>query len=120
MLLPRLPITGCARNWLQKAAPMGTDVQKLGVIEHDVTAGEGLAPPGATPTVDKLPRRMADFASLGDALDYAARGTLTQAYPYALLREDALAHARRFMALGLNRGDRLALVAETGPDFAAC
>ncbi|MFL6788303.1 MAG: fatty acyl-AMP ligase [Sphingomicrobium sp.] len=74
---------------------------------------------------------MADFATLGEALDYAARGnrgmnfhdargTLVRAYPYAELREDALAHARRFMAMGLNKGDRLALVAETGPEFAAC
>ena len=49
-----------------------------------------------------------------------ARGTLVRAYPYAELREDALAHARRFIALGLKPGDRLALVAETGPEFAAC
>ena len=90
-----------------------------------------LAPEGYTPTLDRLPRRIADFATLGDALDYAAkggrgmnfhdaRGTLVRAYPYAELREDALANARRFMALGLNKGDRLALIAETGPDFAAC
>ena len=66
-----------------------------------------LAPPGATPTLDDLPRRLADFATLGESLDYAAkgqrglnfhdaRGTLTRAYPYSELREDALAHARRF------------------------
>jgi fatty-acyl-CoA synthase len=36
------------------------------------------------------------------------------------LRRDALGLARRFMALGLAKGDRLALVAETGPEFAAC
>ncbi|HKX36114.1 MAG TPA: AMP-binding protein, partial [Rhizorhapis sp.] len=86
---------------------------------------------GYTPTLDRLPRRIADFATLGEALDYAAkgsrgmnfhdaRGALVRAYPYAELREDAQAHARRFMALGLNKGDRLALVAETGPEFAAC
>ena len=110
---------------------MGTNVQKLGVIARNKTIDARLAPEGATPTLDVLPRRMADFATLGEALDYAARGergmnfhdargTLVQAYPYALLREDALGHARRFMALGLKAGDRLALVAETGPDFAAC
>ena len=27
-----------------------------------------------TPTADPLPRRFADFATLGEALDYAARG----------------------------------------------
>ena len=106
-------------------------MQNLGVLGRDSLKDPGLTPPGATPTLDRLERRMADFATLGDALDYAAqgargmnfhdaRGTLVQAYPYALLREDALAHARRFIALGLKPGDRLALVAETGADFAAC
>ena len=105
-------------------------VQKLGLVERNLTVDASLAPPGATPTLDALPRRMADFATLGEALDYAAggargmnfhdaRGALTRAYPYAVLREDALANARRFMALGLRPGDRLALVAETGPEFAA-
>ncbi|WP_309601931.1 fatty acyl-AMP ligase, partial [Sphingomonas sp.] len=90
-----------------------------------------LSPNGATPTLDGLARRLADFETVGDALDYAAtgargmnfhdaRGTLTRAYPYADLRTDALAHARRFVALGLVPGDRVALVAETGAEFAAC
>ena len=110
---------------------MGKTVREPGVLDRDSMADALLTPPGATPTMDTLPRRMADFATLGEALDYAARGvrgmnfhdargTLVQAYPFVLLREDALAHARRFMALGLEPGDRLALVAETGPDFAAC
>ncbi|MBW0144561.1 fatty acyl-AMP ligase [Sphingomicrobium clamense] len=90
-----------------------------------------LAPEGATPTLDTQPRRIADFATVGDALDYAAqgsrgmnfhdaRGTLLRTYPYAELREDALGYARRFMTLGLKPGNRVALVAETNPDFAAC
>ena len=89
-----------------------------------------LSPPGATPTLDPLPRRIADFATLGEALDYAARGarglnfhdprgTLSHAYPFAELRTHALAHARRLLALGHKPGDRIALVAETGPEFAA-
>ncbi|MDQ3246591.1 MAG: fatty acyl-AMP ligase [Pseudomonadota bacterium] len=89
-----------------------------------------LAPAGATPTRSAQPRRLSDFATLGEALDYAAtsgcgmnfhdaRGTLAQAYPYAELREDALANARRFITLGLKPGERLALIAETGPEFAA-
>ncbi|MEO7635626.1 MAG: fatty acyl-AMP ligase [Sphingomicrobium sp.] len=89
-----------------------------------------LSPPGATPTLDRLPRRIADFATLGEALDYAAqgtrglnfhdaRGTLTRNYPYAELRDDALTLARRLIALGMVPGERIALVAETGPEFAA-
>jgi fatty-acyl-CoA synthase len=83
-----------------------------------------------TPNADDLPRRMADFATFGDALDYAAkgkrglnfhdpRGTLTRAYPFSELRDDALAMARRLIARGVMPGDRVALVAETGPEFAA-
>ena len=37
-----------------------------------------------------------------------------RAYPYAELRDDALANARRLIARGIAPGDRVALVAETG------
>jgi fatty-acyl-CoA synthase len=84
----------------------------------------------ATPTLDALPRRYADFATLGEALDYAAsgtrglnfhdaRGTLSRPYSYAELRDDALAAARRLIAAGVKPQDRVALVAETGAEFAA-
>lgn len=84
----------------------------------------------ATPTEDALPRRFADFDTLGDALDYAAsgsrglnfhdaRGALTRPYPFSELREDALTCARRLIASGMKPEDRIALVAETGPEFAA-
>jgi fatty-acyl-CoA synthase len=83
-----------------------------------------------TPNDDDLPRRNADFGTFADALDYAAtgrrglnfhdpRGALTRVYPYSELREDTLAVARRLIARGIKPGDRIALVAETGPDFAA-
>jgi fatty-acyl-CoA synthase len=36
------------------------------------------------------------------------------------MREDSLAHAYRLIALGIQPGDRIAMVAETGPEFAAC
>jgi fatty-acyl-CoA synthase len=83
-----------------------------------------------TPTDDSLPRRFADFETVGEALDYAAqgvrglnfhdpRGALIRAYPFRELREDALAAARRLIAEGVKPRDRVALVAETGPDFAA-
>jgi len=84
----------------------------------------------ATPNEDDLPRRFADFDTFCEALDYAAkgkrglnfhdpRGKLTRPYPYAELREDALAMARRLIARGVQPGDRVALIAETGSDFAA-
>jgi fatty-acyl-CoA synthase len=102
-----------------------------GVLERNASVKNELAPPGATPTVDTQPRRLADFDTISEALDYAAegrrglnfhdgRGTLERAYSYAELREDSLACAHRFLALGVKRGDRIAMVAETGPDFAAC
>ena len=71
------------------------------MLDRNASATAELAPPGATPTLDNLPRRLADFATIGEALDYAAqgrrglnfhdaRGTLVQAYTYSELREDAL------------------------------
>ena len=101
------------------------------MLERNAQSKIELAPPGATPTLDKLPRRIADFATLGEALDYAAqgkrglnfhdaRGSLTHAYTWAELRQDSLKHARRFIALGIKPGDRIALIAETGAEFAAC
>ncbi len=86
--------------------------------------------PEATPTVDALPRRFADFATLGDAMDYAAqgtrglnfhdaRGTLKRPYPFREMRADALQQAYRLIAKGVRPNDRIALIAETGPEFAA-
>lgn len=83
-----------------------------------------------TPNRCALPRRFSDFATFGEALDYAAlgerglnfhdaRGNLVRTYPYADLREDALAMARRLVAQGVAPGERIALVAQTGPEFAA-
>jgi len=91
--------------------------------------GAELAGTHATPTDCDLPRRFADFEALGEALDYAARGArglnfhdargvLTRAYPFAELRDDALKGARRLVAAGIRPGDRVAMVAETGADFA--
>ena len=83
-----------------------------------------------TPNACALPRRFADFATFGEALDYAAQGTrglnfhdprgnLARAYPFSELRGDALAMARRLVAHGVKKGDRIAIIAETGAEFAA-
>jgi fatty-acyl-CoA synthase len=81
-----------------------------------------------TPTKHNLRRRFADFSTLAEALDYAAKGEtgcnfysgtgdLFSVLPYKQLREDALEVAFRLNCLGLKRGDRVALVAETHPNF---
>ena len=82
-----------------------------------------------TATLDSLPRRFADFATLGESLDYAAkgkrglnfhdaRGNLRRPYPFSEMRGDALACAHRLIARGVKPADRIALVAETGEQFA--
>jgi fatty-acyl-CoA synthase len=81
-----------------------------------------------TPTINALPFRGAEFASLAEALDYAARGAtgfnfyagagkLAAVLPYAALRKEARQLARRLLTLTTARGARVAMVAETDPDF---
>jgi fatty-acyl-CoA synthase len=80
-----------------------------------------------TPTLSELKLRLADFSNLADALDYAAQGEtgynfyqgnkLYATLPYSKLREEAKAIARRLCGLGMERGGRVALVADTNPDF---
>jgi len=82
----------------------------------------------ATPAANNLPLKIADFSTLVEALDYAAQGStgfnyyngsakLYATLPYQQLREDALVLARRLTGLGVNRGSRVAIVADTQPDF---
>ncbi|MEQ9608598.1 MAG: AMP-binding protein, partial [Kiloniellaceae bacterium] len=72
--------------------------------------------------------RIADFETLVEGLDYAAkgetgcnffspRGELQAALTYREMRDRAIALAQRFARAGIVRGTRVALVAETGPDF---
>ncbi len=82
-----------------------------------------------TPTVSHgLPIRLDGFTTVTEALDYAARGVtgfnffnlrgeVVSALPYARLRADAMALARK-LAARFPRGSRLAVVAETSPEFA--
>ncbi len=83
-----------------------------------------------TPTADVLPRRFADFETVGEALDYAAKGqrgfnfydaraSLARVYPFAELQVDAMATARRLIGFGIKPGDRVALIADTEPRFCA-
>jgi len=84
--------------------------------------------PDPTPSNCPLPLRAADFATLTDALDYAARserglnfhsgrGDLVEVLPYAALREQARSLARRMLGAGFRPGERIALIAETDGDF---
>ncbi len=72
--------------------------------------------------------RSADFETLAEALDYAAegesgmnfydrRGALDTTLSYADLRKGALRIGARLAGLGLRRGARVAVVAETRPEF---
>lgn len=76
-----------------------------------------------------LPFRSADFPTLIEALDYAAkadtglnfynsRGILAAELSYKDLRSRAISIARKLLHLGFTSGQRVALVAETTPDFA--
>jgi len=97
------------------------------MTEKNNVAPDELVP---TPTECSQPRRFSDFATVGEALEYAAqgsrglnfhdpRGRLVRAYSYRELRDDALVAAYRLIAAGVQPSDRIALVAETGPEFAA-
>jgi len=81
-----------------------------------------------TPTRHQLPFRPADFATLTEALDYAARGDtgsnfytgrgeIYASVTYRELREQSIDLAHRLLGLGVEKGDRVALVAETNPEF---
>jgi fatty-acyl-CoA synthase len=97
-----------------------------GALKRDAGDAEMLV---RTPRANRqLPQQLASFATLSEGLDYAARGdtgfnfysprgALQHVLPYAELRRQALITARRLLSLGLKRGDRVAVVAESGPEF---
>ncbi len=82
-----------------------------------------------TPTICEIQvQRLADFDTLTEALDYAASGSkgfnfynakggLRTVLSYQTLRQNALASAQRLSGLGLARGERVALIADTTPEF---
>ena len=82
------------------------------------------------PTESRWKKRLADFPTLVEALDYAslgvngmtiydARGRVTETCRWADLREASLQVAGRLLARGLVPGDRVAILAETSPNFVA-
>jgi fatty-acyl-CoA synthase len=94
-------------------------------IETD--AATGLTP---TPLMSGIPFVSGRYETLTEALDYAATGAtgfnfhdaranLVRAYPFSELAADARQDALRLIAHGVKPGDRVALIAETGAEFAA-
>jgi fatty-acyl-CoA synthase len=82
----------------------------------------------ATPTSNSLELRPANFVSLAEALEYAAKGEtgynfysskceLTEAITYKDLAIQAKELARKLSGLGLKKGDRIVIVADTDPYF---
>jgi fatty-acyl-CoA synthase len=83
----------------------------------------------ATPTITPdLPTRRSDFDTICEALDYAARGQtglnfftakgeLDRVLTYAELRTQARDFAQGLVKLGLAKGERVLLIADTDPDF---
>ncbi len=102
-------------------------MKAIAISQDEESAGG----PVRTPRSNRdLPQLLAPFATLTEGLDYAARGvtgfnfyssrgSLQHVLTYAALRNAALTVARKLSSLGLKRGDRVAVVAETGPDFMA-
>ena len=82
-----------------------------------------------TPTINaNLPHRLVEFETVPEGLDYAARGEtglnffssrgeLQRALSYGEIRDRSIALARRFIQAGFPAGMRLAILAETHPDF---
>ncbi len=79
---------------------------------------------------DIVIQQLGGFSTIAEGLDYAAngktgfnfyssRGVLQQALTYGELRKLALSTARKLLAAGIKRGNRLGIVAETGPEFMA-
>ena len=85
-------------------------------------------PEEPTPSENNIPLIHGEFDSLAEALDYAAsgrtgynfydrRGRLYKVLPYRELRGQARALARKLIGTGVQRGSRMAIVANTHPDF---
>ena len=72
--------------------------------------------------------RLGNFSTLTEGLEYAARGTtgfnfysprgaLGETMSFRQLRDRAMSTGSKLLNTGLQRGDRVAVVAETGPEF---
>jgi fatty-acyl-CoA synthase len=98
-------------------------------MQQPIAAPAAEAPLRPTPTdTPSLLKRLADFDTLTASVDYAARsdagfnfytarGAVEEILTYRDLRDQAQSYGRRLINAGLKRGDRVALLAATAPDF---
>jgi len=81
-----------------------------------------------TPTLNTLTQQLAGFDTLTSALEYAAegitgynfydaKGNLRSVLPYSALRQNARIFAQRLFGFGLPHGSRVAIIADTSPEF---
>ena len=81
-----------------------------------------------TPTLNTLSQKLAGFNTLTSALEYAAegitgynfynaKGNLRAVLPYRLLKQNACDLAQRLLSFDLPRGSRVAIIADTSPEF---
>lgn len=81
-----------------------------------------------TPTLNTLIQQLAGFDTLTSALEYAAKGVtgynfydakgnVRSVLPYKTLRQNARILARRLFGFDLPRGSRVAIIADTSPEF---
>ena len=81
-----------------------------------------------TPTLNTLTQQLSGFDTLTSALEYAAKGitgynfydakgNLRSILPYSALRQNARILAQRLFGFGLPRGSRVAIIADTSPEF---
>lgn len=81
-----------------------------------------------TSSTQSIPMRYADFPTLVEALEYAAKGNtgmnfydrrsqLVAVLKYSKLKRRAMINAQHLLSLNLRKGDRVALIAETSVGF---
>lgn len=108
---------------------MSSTIAKLGIPpvqkNNSQSFGVGIVP---TPTLSSLDQRRANFTTLVESLEYAAqgetgynfydsKGNLKSVLTYKDLCANSKIIAKRLSGLGLARNSRVALIADTTPEF---
>lgn len=111
---------------------MSSIIAKLGVLsaqeDDSLSFKINAALNTPTPTINLLSQRRADFTTLVESLEYAAqgqtgynfydaKGNLKSVLAYKDLYVNSKVLARRLSSLDLPRGSRVALIADTRPEF---